>query len=149
MNLESDDDFISRCYQQICRYFYSKGVSIRKCTHYSQKKTVNKDVLHDFIQGHNRNVVLNQYQDYQIYNCDETNVDFDMPESYTLEMKGEHQVTIRNTDCAKRCSVMLVCSRLVKLPIFIIFDGSESKFGHLKKKFSDGKIPERYSEGVL
>ena len=44
---------------------------------------------------------------------------------------------------------MLGCSRLVKLPIFIIFDGSESKFGHLKKKFSDGKIPDGYAEGVF
>ena len=57
-------------------------------------------------------------------------------------MNGEHQVTIRNKDCEKRFCVMLGCSRLVKFPIFIIFDGPESKFVHMKKKFSDDKIPD-------
>ena len=63
-----------------------------------------------------------------------------------MENKSLYQVTIRNNDFDKSLSVILGFSILVKLTIFIMFDSSESKFGHMKK-FSDGKIIEGYEEG--
>ena len=48
-----------------------------------------------------------------------------------------------------RCTVFLASSRVEKLPMFVIFNGSEGELGRIKKLFVNDTIPHGYSTGMF
>jgi hypothetical protein len=83
-----------------------------------------KDVVYDFIDYFNRQIVAGKYRAPCIVNMDETNLDFDVTPRKTLEMIGPRTVSGYKVDHAACATVVLAVSMSgVKLPAMLIFKG--------------------------
>jgi hypothetical protein len=66
----------------------------------------------------------NKYSSSLISNADETAVFFDMPHSYTINLKGKKQVAVKTTDYEKLCVIVMLCIPTTsnKLPPYAILN---------------------------
>ena len=81
-------------------------------------------MIDDWVSLVNSSIIVLKYSPSCIVNIDETNIYFDMTQATTLEIQGQHTVSIRNTGSTQHCTVLLgVTMDGQKLPPLIIFEG--------------------------
>ncbi len=75
-------------------------------------------------QGILRQIAMSAYMAEQIYNFDETNIDFDPVAWSTLSKIGERLVSLWVNCHSGKCMIMLGCTASgVKFPVFIMWKG--------------------------
>jgi hypothetical protein len=83
-----------------------------------------QDIVNDFIDYFNRQIVAGKYRAPCIVNMDKTNLDFNVTPRKTLERIGPRTVSGYKVDHAARATVVLAVSMSgVKLPAMVIFKG--------------------------
>jgi hypothetical protein len=93
-------------------------------THMAQNVRHYQDIVNDFVDYFNRQIVTGKYRAPCIVNIDETNLDFDVTLRKMLERIGLQTVSGYKVDQAARATVVLAVSMSgVKLPAMVIFKG--------------------------
>jgi phosphoserine aminotransferase len=83
-----------------------------------------QDIVNDFVDYFNRQIVTGKYRAPCIVNIDETNLDFDVTLRKMLERIGLQTVSGYKVDQAARATVVLAVSMSgVKIPAMVIFKG--------------------------
>jgi hypothetical protein len=126
---------------RVRRFLASKGLVTRRITHAAQNHTYNQERMDNFVGYVNRQIQCNKYIADCIVNFDQTNIDFDIAASTTLENRGRRSISIKNTGSSKRCTVLLAVTLSgVKLPPFIIFEGQPGDRSRIRREFKDPKF---------
>ena len=88
----------------------------------AQNTRYNQAVIDDWVSFVNNSIIASKYLPSCIVNIDKTNIYFDMCAASTLEIQGQHTVTIQNTGSNQHCTVLLaVTMNGHKLPPLIIY----------------------------
>jgi hypothetical protein len=77
-----------------------------------------------------------------VYNADETNVNFSIGSRYTLNVTGARTISARTPSTSNRCTVMLGCSLSgSKLPPFVIYKGKRGRNSRITSEFTNLPYP--------
>jgi hypothetical protein len=98
--------------------------TFRVVTHNAQHHCYHAMVIDGWVGYINRQILASAYMAEQIYNFDETNIDFDPAPCSTFSKIGERTVSLQVNGHSGRCTIMLGCTASgVKFPAFIIWKG--------------------------
>lgn len=110
--------------QRIRRWLRSEGIVQRRATHVAQRTRHDEKIIDDFVQYVNTQISMGSLEGACVVNMDETNVDFDMTSSVTLEERGARTVNVKSSGATGRCSAVLsVTLDGKKLKPLVIFKG--------------------------
>lgn len=113
--------------KRIERFAVRLNLVQRRRTHIAQNTRHVSEIIDDFIQCVNEHISMLQLPASAVVNIDETNIDFDMPSTTTLECRGARTASVQGTGCSQRATVLLgVEADGSKLPPFIVWKGSQS-----------------------
>jgi hypothetical protein len=105
------------------------------------------EIISDFVSCVNEHISMLRFPASAVVNIDETNIDFDMPASTTLERRGVRSVSVR-IGSTQRATVLLgVVMDGSKLPPFIVFKGQRS--GFISREITGDVIGRGYPAGVV
>jgi len=108
----------------IQRFLGKNNIVSHHVTWIAQNTRYNQVVIDDWVSLVNSSIIVLKYSPSCIVNIDETNIYFDMTQVMTLEVQGQHTVSIQNTGSTQCCTVFLgVTMDDRKLPPLIIFKG--------------------------
>ena len=108
----------------------------RRVTHAAQNHIYNQDIMLDWVQYVNREIVVSRYPADCVVNIDQTNIDFDVASPTTLQSAGSRTVSVKITGSSDRCTVILgVTLSGRKLPAFVIYKGQPN--GRIIREFKD------------
>jgi len=111
--------------QWIHRFLQGRHIAPHHVTQIAQNTRYNQQVMADWVGIVSENIHASEYSPGYIVNIDETNIYFDMTGSSTLEIQGQHTISIQNTGSSQHCTVLLgVTMDGQKLPPLIIFKGT-------------------------
>jgi DDE superfamily endonuclease len=124
--------------RRIWRILDRNDIGRRKPTHQAQQTRLSSQQQADFVEYINEKMAMLGIDRNAVCNFDETNVFFTFDTSTTLERKGAKTVSVRKTDSAQRCTVMLgVSGDGHKFPPLIIFKGANTRGGRIKGVFDE------------
>jgi len=133
---ELESIHIKVLYRRIRRSCHSNDIVIRRVTHAAQNHEYNQSVMDNWVHYVNQQIKMNKYTADCIVNYDQTNIYFDVSSPNTLEKKGAKSVSMKNTGCSLRCTVILAVTLSgIKLPAFVIFKGAVD--GRIMREFTD------------
>ena len=105
----ADVDF-KKLLHRIRRFCIRNKIVQRRVTHAAQNHDYNVDLMREWVAYVNEEIVLSRYLADCIVNIDQTNIDFDISPSTTLEALGSRTVSVKTTGSSERCTVILgVC----------------------------------------
>jgi transposase-like protein len=120
---------------RIYRLMKHWNVSWRKGTHKAQNTRHTAKKMREFHRYIRNKIQMLGIDESQVYNFDETDVQFTPHLNSTYCYKGSRTVTQKEPKCSSRCTAMIGCSMDgKKAPPFIIFLGADTKDGVIKKK---------------
>jgi transposase-like protein len=120
---------------RVYRLMKSWNVSWRKGTHKAQNTRHTAKKMREFHRYIRNKIKMLDIDESQVYNFDETDVQFTPHLNSTYCYKGSRTVTQKEPKCSSRCTAMIGCSMDGrKAPPFIIFLGADTKDGIIKKK---------------
>lgn len=125
-------DHAIRC--RVHRLLNKWDITWRRGTHKAQNNRFDAQVVADFRQYVGEKIKMLDIKEENIWNCDQTNVDFDQAARYTLAERGSKTVTIKGADSSNRATAMLCCSKTEKALPFVVFKGVYTKHGLVKKE---------------
>lgn len=125
-------DHAIRC--RVHRLLNKWDIAWRRGTHKAQNNRFDAQVVADFRKYFAEKKDMLEIKEENIFNCDQTNIDFDQAARYTLAEKGSKTVSIKGADSSNRAGVMLCCSKFEKTPPFVVFKGAYTKYGRIKKE---------------
>lgn len=132
--------------QRMYRLLNNWDVSWRRATHKAQNTRFCAKIINDFQQYINEKMIMLDITADNVYNCDQTNVNFSVEAPYTWAKRGSNTVAVKVGNSSNRATAMLACSLSgKKLPPFIVFKGSEYATGSIYRELQS-KIG--YPEGV-
>jgi hypothetical protein len=83
-------------------------------------------IMEDFVNCTNELIKIMKVRAEAIVNIDETNVDFDMPSTTTLNRRGHRTISITGSGRNQRATILLGMSLSGEnLPLFIVFQDYE------------------------
>ena len=130
---ETRNEKFNNLYMDIIRLLKRKGLSIRLATNVGQALPYNAiESFYRFfhlIIKERRELNIDDREEFRIINCDETPIYFEMPDTTTIDIKGNKEVIINTKgNEKKRISVLLnIVGDGSKLPAVLIFKGKKGK----------------------
>jgi transposase-like protein len=119
---------------RIRRFCVHHKIVQRRVTHAAQNHIYNIDIMIDWVNYVNREIVVSKYTADCIVNIDQTNIDFDVASPTTLQSAGSRTVSVKITGSSDRCTVILgVTLSGRKLPALVIFKGQPN--GRIVREF--------------
>ena len=120
----------------------------RRRTHVAQNTRHSEEIINDFVLCVKEHISMLGLPPSAVVNIDETNIDFDMPSTTTLERRGARTVSVRGTGSSQRATVLLgVAMDGSKLPPFIVWKGKRS--GMIIREVTSQALNHGYPEDLV
>jgi hypothetical protein len=98
--------------------------------------------MNDFVASLNDTMRRLHIEPENVFNIDETNVDFSIDARTTLNVQGAQTVNVRAAKSSGRCTALLGCSLTgEKLPPFVIFKGKRGGRSRIMSEFTNLPYP--------
>ena len=136
--LSSDNQKIR---QRIYRWMEREGIVDRKITHQAQNTRHCDTQMADFVSYINERVEMLGIPWENVVNGDETNIDFSLDSSRTLNKRGSRTVSVKQAKSSQRATALLVVSQTgEKLKPFLIFKGKPGRTGRVSREFANPNL---------
>ena len=89
--------------QRIRRFLGKNNIDSHRITWIAQNTRYNQVVIDDWVSLVNNSIIASKYSPSCIVNIDETNICFDITQAMTLEVQGQHTVSIQNIASTQHC----------------------------------------------
>ena len=123
--------------RRIYRWMRRQHYTIRRITHKAQNTRHCADLIADWVQYVTGQIRMLGIPAENVANFDETNADFSIDSTTTLNKKGANTVSAKTAKSSQRASVMLGVSMAgERLTPYIIFKGSDKATGRVHREFT-------------
>jgi hypothetical protein len=126
--------------QRIYRWMTRKHYCIRRITHQAQNTRHCADLIADWVDYICNQIKMLGVPPSNVVNFDETNANFSIDSTTTVNRKGERTVSVKRAKSTQRATVFLGVSMAgERLTPYIIFKGVDRASGRVQREFNSAK----------
>ena len=126
---------------RIYRWMAREGICNQQITHQAQNTHHCEIQMKNFVEYINFQIQNLNIKEDNVVNCDETNVDFSIDSSKTLNWKGHQTVAVTQAKSSQQATALLAVTLTgQKLKPYVIFKGNPGPKGRVIKEFTSNRF---------